>query len=202
MAAIFQGECLACGFKTIEGSDVYCARIVDSPSDSPCSHPDDRRLVIVFHPLGDSINKLSGLTHPTILDGRLVYVRRVICRECGVVYESRRVSGTNAIGCVGTFCQFAFAGLAAAIIGWKTKSLILALIVGFLALMATIGITEGLVKQYVRWRWKDRVRQFDYVKPCPHCGSKRYSSFRSSSRKFPCPQCGQVTVRIRLVGIS
>lgn len=205
MPVIYQATCSACEYKSPLYSEGYLAVILDEPSSSMHAHPDDPRLVILAHPAESSILDELGFDYKSAaIGGRLLYVRNVVCRSCGTMYEVRRIGGgAAAIGGIGCSIIMGLAICASAMIGWQHKSVWVGFLCGCLVLLGLGSAFEFALSRFVRWRHKARIAEFDRGAGCAKCGCKDYSSCTSLlSRKRACPQCGKRAVRVRAVGIS
>ncbi|MCE9532398.1 MAG: hypothetical protein K8T89_14950 [Planctomycetes bacterium] len=176
--------------------------IVDEPSQSSHADPDDRRIVILEHPLETAILKELGVTEWSAgIGGRMLYIRQVVCRACGTLYKVRRLSATTgSTGCLVILCLSAGIG---AYVGWQRNSFPLAFLAGWLGMIGMLVPTELVVSQFVRWSYQDRAKEFDRGPDCPNCHSKKYVCFRPPRwGKLRCPKCLQKSVRVNIVGKS
>lgn len=204
MAAIYQAACSACDYTSLKQSDGYLAVILDRPSPLTHAHPEDRRVVILAHPVESMILSEMGVSFRTTChEGRLLYVREVMCRSCGTMYEIRRLgAGGSALGGRGWLSILAIAMLVGALVGQQQNSIIFGLIAGCLASLSLSAIIERIVCRSIRRRYPRRVAEFDRGPGCPKCGGQEYAGFRSGWRKLVCPGCGRRSVRIRYVAKS
>jgi hypothetical protein len=220
MPIIRQAQCERCDYTSDVFPSEYGAVFVDAPSaDAPSSvvgggapygatgdariaTQSDPRLVVLAHPLEQSILDSTGQTWTSLTRaGRYVRIRRVACRDCGTLFEIRRLACPPIVGCV--------AGLAGGIIGvgvgvgvgvWAGKFWVGVSIVYGLAFGLWM-VAELAAWTYLRVRFRERARALGTSRCCPHCGSNRYARVESR-RVFPCPRCSERSMRIRTVGMS
>lgn len=205
MPSIFQATCSACEYKSPSYSEGYLAVILDEPSSSKHTHQDDRRLVILAHPgEGRILDELGFNYESAALAGRLLYVRKVVCRSCGTSYEIRRIGGgTAALGISGCLAFFGLASSVGTLIGWQGESLWNGFICGSIVFFALTAIVEFALSRFLRLRHKDRIAEFDRRPGCSKCGCKDYIRSRGSLwRKLICPQCGKHSVQVGMVSRS
>src|SRR5688572_21278386 len=100
MPLIYEATCSVCDYGSRAHSEGYLAVIVDDPCTSVDAHPDNPHLVILAHPLESMILEELGFTFTSAgLGGRLVYVKNVVCKTCGTMYELRRLgAGSGVLG--------------------------------------------------------------------------------------------------------
>ncbi len=204
MASLYKLTCSACNYTSPAQSGHKAAVIVDEPSSSNHVHPDNDRLVILAHPLESLILKELGISWgSTAFGGRGMHIHCVICRECGTIYEIRRLSaGLAALGCSGCFTILGLSVGIGILAGWQLESIWLGVVAGWLGLWALETFGDWAIARHVRRRFQDRVREFDRGPGCPRCGSTRFADFRPRREAFPCPKCTQHDLRVRCVGRS
>ena len=204
MPLIYEATCSACDYGSGHQSEGYLAVIVDNPCSSPHAHPDDPRLVILGHPLEPMILEELGFTFTSAgFGGRMVYVKNVACKACGTMYEIRHLgAGSASLGGIGCLVMLGMSGAIGAAVGWSRESILLGFVVGWVALMGFFVLGDAMLSPFVRWRHKDRVREFDRGPHCPKCQSKAYVSFPPRWGKLICPKCGKQTVKVCVVAIS
>ena len=204
MPLIYEATCSACDYGSGHLSEGYLAIIVDEPCCSIHAHPDDPRLVILGHPLESTILEELGFTFTSAgLGGRVVYVKNIVCEDCGAMYETCRLdAGSGSLGGTGCLVMLALSAAVGAAVGWKCESVPLGFTAGCLSLRGFSAFADANISAYVRWRYNDRVSEFDRGPGCPTCHSMKYVSFPPGRGKLICPSCGQRTVSVRSVGIS
>jgi transcription elongation factor Elf1 len=178
--------------------------ILDEPSTSMHAHPDNHRIVILGHPIESMILEELGFTAQSVaLGGRLLFVQNVACRACGTMYETRRVGADSAwLGGSGCLVLLLISFAVGIVVARYQESYLLGFVAGWLALIALFSLVSFVLTRYVRWRYHDRVKEFDHGPGCPKCGSKSYSAFPPRWGTLMCPKCGKQSVRVRVVGIS
>jgi hypothetical protein len=204
MPVIYGATCSACDYGANAHSEGYLAVIVDEPCTSMHAHSAEPHLVILGHPLESMILEELGFTFTSArLGGRMVYVKNVACKECGTMYEIRRLgAGSASLGGTGCLVMLGLSGAIGVAIGWNSESIFFGFIAGWLALLGFFSLGDAVISTLIRWRSKDRVRQFDRGPDCPKCHCTKYVTFRPSRCKLTCPKCGRQTVEVHRVGIS
>jgi predicted Zn-ribbon and HTH transcriptional regulator len=204
MAAIHQAMCAECGYESSHFEDCGLAVILDDHSPSYFADPENRQIVVLGHPLEDSILQEIGFTYQSAsLQGRMMKVTPVVCQDCGTIYQIRRVfSGDNAIGLSGCLWVLVISAIIGITVGWMRQSILLGLGTIWLGAGLIFGLIDFSIDRFVRWRFKKRVKEFDRSSGCPECSSKRYATSTMFWRRLPCIACGKKAVRIRMTGIS
>jgi hypothetical protein len=201
MSAPYRVCCGRCGYAAPASQACDAAVVVDEPSSSLFAHPEDKRLVVLpSFESQESILKELGLSYrAAALTGRLVLIRKVICRTCGTLYELRKLGvGLAAPGCSGFFLMALVAIVGGVTVGLITRAWWAGLLAGLGGLVLLIDITVRALSAYVRWRYRERASAFDRQAPCPRCGKWGHVAVVSVFRRvFPCPQCGQRSLRVR-----
>lgn len=204
MYPTYEVACSACDYVSDVDSEDYLAVIVDEPNTSIDAHPDEPRLVILGHPIEDMILEDFGFTFTSAgLGGRIVSVRNVACKSCGAMYEIRRL-GASFILLEGTGC-LAMLGLSSVIgvgVGWSEESIVSGVMATGLSLFGIFVVGDAILWRFVRWRYKDRVKEFDRGPECPRCHCKKYTYFPPFWGKLICPKCGKKAVTVHAEGMS
>ena len=171
----------------------------DTTADASIAETADPRLVVLPHPIESHVLAETGYTWATLARaGRYVRVRRVVCRECGTLYEIRRLAHPPALGClVGCLCGLA-AGAAG---GLQQRSFWIGLGIAYAASLASMTVAELLASAYTRRRFRERALEVAGSGSCPRCESTRYEA-ANSRRVSPCPRCSERSLRVRAVGFS
>src|ERR1044072_275065 len=122
MPPIYQAICSACNHASPVHPAGYLALILDAASPCRHAHPDDRRLIILGHPLESMILEELGFTlESAAISGRLLYIQNVVCLGCGTMYELRRLSANSgAMGISGCLSMFGVSVGIGFFIGWQT----------------------------------------------------------------------------------
>jgi hypothetical protein len=204
MPLIYETLCSACDYGSDAHSEGYLAVIVDDPCTSMHAHPDEPRLVILGHPLESMILEEFGFTFTSAgLGGRMVYVKNVACKVCGTMYEIRHLgAGSGSLGGTGCLVMLGLSGAIGVAVGWNSESIFFGFMAGWFALLGFFALGDAILSPFIRWRYKDRVREFDRGPDCPKCHCKKYVGFPPRWGKLLCPKCGNQTVKVRTVGIS
>ena len=204
MPLIYQATCSACDYCSEAHPQGYLAVIVDDPCTSMHAHPDEPRLVILGHPIESMILEELGFTFNSAgLGSRMVHVKNVACRACGTRYEIRRLGwGSASLGRAGCLVMLGLAGGIGVVVGRNSESIFFGAMAGWFAFLGFIALSHTILSPFIRWRYKDRVREFDRGPDCPKCRCKKYVGFPPHWGKLICPKCGKQTVKVRTVGIS
>lgn len=217
MPVVYQARCDRCSYSSAVFPAEYGAVLVDEPpadrqtalvagavlsgavGDPGFARQSDPRLVVLAHPIEEHILAGTGYTWFTLArEGRYVWVRRVVCGDCGTLFDVRRLTFPSGLGYqVGCLMSLA-AGVA---VGFWQESFWL----GFGAAYGVVmlwSISVGAAgRAYTRFRFRDRAAAIDGPSCCPECESRRY--FNVGSRPvLLCPSCHERSVRIRAVGKS
>ena len=147
MPLIYQGRCTACG-ATTPTLCCYQAVFLDEPSESRHAHPDDRRLVVLPHPVEDLAIEEIGHTFPSAsLAGRLVRVEPAFCKSCGRLYEVRRVTAglASSLGCAGCLACLAACGTAGTAVGLSVGGPT-GFVAGYLLTLGLLAAVDGLIE--------------------------------------------------------
>jgi len=106
MPTIFQAQCRRCSYRSDIFPAAYGAVLVDEPaaercnhvvagavlmapaSDAPIAQQHDPRLVVLAHPIEQTILAGTGYTWAGLAwTGRYVRIRRAVCQSCGTIFE-------------------------------------------------------------------------------------------------------------------
>lgn len=198
MPLTFRGNCSQCGYETpelIPGG--FAVLVTDQEED--LRRQRGQTVPVVLHPFKDFVLDEFGLTfHTTAWGGQLVEVQNLVCRDCGRVSESRRLTaGGVAIGCGGCSAIAGLGLVAGLVTGLLIANPFLGAGIGiaFCVLTAT-GIEFG-ANRYVRWRYRERAEAVELSRMCTHCGG--WNCVQLGTRgggPFPCPDCGENAVRM------
>jgi hypothetical protein len=185
----------------LSDNPVVAGAVVDRPAGEPrFLHQDDPRLIVLAHPLERSILRSTGYTLTTCaLAGRYVQIHQVICRNCGTLFDVRRLTAPPLLGCpVGLA-----AGLAAGVlVGIQDESFCLGVTTGYLTAIGVMLLLHFPAALFVRWRYRERARAIEGLGECPQCGSRDRAVVPTCKERLPCPACKQRTQAIRTVGMS
>jgi hypothetical protein len=214
---IYQARCNRCTYASDVFPSEYGAVFVDKPpvggygtvvagavlhgavGEAGIAEQADPRLLVLAHPIEDHILAETGYTWTGLaLAGRYVRIRRVVCRDCGTLFEVRQLSCPPALGCqIGCL-----SGLVVCVVAgvwgrsfWLGFGVASGTVLGCMAVAGTVGWV------YTQVRFRDRARELKGSRCCPRCNSDRYIGVESR-RVFPCPQCSKRFMRIRAVGMS
>lgn len=199
MPALYRGECAACGHHTRETSDAYQAIVVDPPVNSAHAHPDDDRIVVLPQPASSAVLDELGLTHRSAtFAGRFIAIERLFCRECGELYEARRLGAAPlALGCAPPVGVGLAGGVA---VGLTVGRFSIGVIAGILLLVIVSAVVDRITDRYVRKRFAERARDFDREAMCPRCGARAGRKPGTGSGPIPCPACGEQALLLECVG--
>lgn len=217
LPTIFQARCDHCNFSSNVFPSGYGAVFVDEPREvqsrpviaggvvdggigqTQFAEQSDPRLVALAHPIEHHILSQTGYTWNSLaLAGRYVWVRYVVCQNCGTLFGVRRLTCPPTFGC--SFgCIFGLVCGIAVGVCWQNFWLGFATAYGSVLLAVCVASTLGWA--YTRLRFRERARKIDSPRSCPHCESHRYVGVENRG-VFPCPQCSEKSMRIRSVGIS
>lgn len=199
MAAILQGKCKDCGYKTPWFVGETGAIVLDEGDRAPyyCHDPKSPRIVVLTHPLEQSIEEDVGITYKEAQRaGRYIRICRQCCGSCGHFYESRVLGFPQfALGCWPPIAVAVSTGVAV----WAaTRSVrITAIAVWILPLVAN-SIVDLIAKQIIL-RKKTRIADpFCTSANCPECGS----NCPKTRGVLPCPECRKTGMKIEMVAIS
>jgi hypothetical protein len=217
LPTIYQAHCDRCPYASDEFPAEYGAVFVDEPSPggsglvvagavlyetaagADIAEQPDTRFVVLAHPIEDHILGETGYTWTGLAwAGRYVRVRRVVCRDCGSLFEVRRLTVPPAFGCQVGY----FVGLAAGLgIGFWKGSFCAGFGATYGAVLGCWAVASLACWLHTRLRFRERAREVDGPRSCPRCGSGRYAA-ADSRRVFPCPQCSERSMRVQSVGMS
>lgn len=197
MPLVFHAACADCGYESPALSPGGFAVLVPD-TDEPTPPILGRRHPPVLHPFAPYVLDEFGLTFASAAwGGQLVEFETVVCRDCGRVFERRRLTaGGAAIGCAGCLTLAAAAAVVAVVVAIAVGNPFVGLGVGAVAAVAVAAVIECGASGIVRRRYRDRVGQVDTPRTCPDCGGRRCSRVGSGGGPFPCPSCGHRAVRI------
>jgi hypothetical protein len=214
---IFQARCENCDFASAVFPAEYGAVFVDQPQannsgtvvagavlhgdakNAEIAEQADPRLIVLAHPIEFEILAESGYTWTTLAwAGRYVRVRRVVCRDCGTLFEIPQLTFPPAVGCEVGCISGLVIGVAVGI--WR-RSLVVGFGAAYTAVLGCVVLLSVAGIVYTRVRFRRRARELRGSACCPRCRSGRYAG-AESRRVFPCPKCSQPAMRVRRVGIS
>jgi len=214
LAGIFQGICSNCHHESAVVADGSMAILINR-DDPALRIPLNEKLVSndigelptgdnfclleLAHPLEDSILHSTGISFPEAsYGGRLVLLTSVVCRKCGTVYNRRRLTvRTGSAGCLIALAAFFSVSPLA---GLWLQSFWVGLASGYAVLML-VSACDQLVAWLFLQRFRNRAKALALPANCPKCGSTSAQSV-TRSRRVPCPECGQFSVRFRMTAIS
>ena len=101
MTSIYSGKCDNCGYETNHVSEAQACIRLDSPTDTVFTDPDDKRFILLLHPLEDHALSETGHTlRSASREGRYFVELAYFCRSCGNPYFVRKLSTTGGhMGC-------------------------------------------------------------------------------------------------------
>jgi hypothetical protein len=215
MPTVYQGICRDCGYTTSFLSEEYGAVFVDQPvaeaqqelagavimagNSGPMASIDDHRFVVLRHPGEESDLRATGYTWRDLLkQGRYVRVTNVICRECGTLFQRRRLAAPNAFGCVTALVLGVIVGLSA---GIRMRSISAGFAAWFVGAMVVLIGAEFCAALYVRLRFRTRAKMLAAERTCPGCGADHAKKI-GWGRSVACPSCRRCSLRFKVVGIS
>lgn len=215
MPTLFQGICRHCGHQTPPLSKGYGAVFVDQPvaqaqrhvagavvasgDGSAMASVDDLRFVVLRHPIEDSDLAKTGYTwHDLLRQGRYVRVTNVICRDCGTLFQRRRLSPPGAFGCITAMTLGVVVGLAA---GLWMRSFVLGLLAWYVVATAVSIGAEFCAALYVRLRFRARAKALAAERTCPRCGADNAKTI-GSGRSVVCSACCRRSLRFKVAGVS
>lgn len=216
MPTIYQGHCASCGYGSAIFPAGYGAVFVDEPPAEPSSSlilgavligpasgaefaaQDDPRLVVLAHQGEQDILEETGYTWWGLAwSGRYVEARRVVSPSCGRIFDVRKLACPPGLGCMVGSALGLVAGVAAGI--WEGSFCF-----GGAAGLAVVLVCNGLASlgasAYLRLRF--RARALAGPNRCPGCGADKYVGVEGCRDSFPCPQCGERSMRMQSVGTS
>ena len=200
MPVIYQGHCSSCDYESPTISDGHCGAVIahdPSKISEYAVHPTDNRIVVLMHPLEQSIIEDHGYTYASAtFQGRYLTIKDYFCKSCGHVYETRRLSSANLVfGCLPPLLVAIVVG---ATIGYIRSSFVDGFFAGMFATFVAWFVIDWLVGIGIRIRYADRNREFRIARVCPRCGSRR----AATGGRLPCPQCKQNSMKVKAVGMS
>jgi hypothetical protein len=201
MSVVYRVCCDKCHYAVPPSPASASAVIADELSSSAFAHPEGKSLVVLPQSLHSQrmIFKQLGLSHrAAALAGRLVFIRHVICGQCGASYELRRLAaGLTTPECVGFLVLALLATAGGVTVRLITGAWWAGLLAGLGSLFLLIEVTARALSAYVRWRYRNRTLAFTTSGPCPRCGGREYVDLAASLKHvFPCPQCGERSLRV------
>ncbi|HEY1186457.1 MAG TPA: hypothetical protein VGE74_02320 [Gemmata sp.] len=220
MPTIYQARCDRCSYASDVFPAEYGAVFVDEPPvggsgavvagavlhgyarEAVIAEPSDPRLVVLAHPIEDDILAETGYTWTGLAwAGRYVRVHRVVCRDCGTLFEVRWLTCPPALGCLG--CQLGCAtGLLTGIgVGIWQRSFCVGFSTTYGVLLGSMAVVSLVGWIYTRVWFRERVREVAGPRCCPRCESGKYYG-AESSRVLPCPRCSEWSMRVHSVGMS
>lgn len=198
MPTVYQGTCTACGY---EGRPVTaggpCLLVTDADEDR--RRRAGEPVPVLLHPLVPSVLDEFGLSFALAAwGGRLVEVRRVVCRDCGRVYDRRRLTaGGVPVGCGGCLGIAAVGGVVAVATGAAAGNPFVGLAAGGLAGASLLAGVELGASAIVRRRFRYRAAAVRTPPGCPDCGGRHVTPVDRTRGPVPCPQCGSRTLRFQ-----
>ncbi len=217
MPTIYQSTCDRCSYISDLYSEAYGAIWVDEPrtatgetvvagavlheptGDARIESIYDPHLVVLAHPGEQMILEQEGYTWLKLArEGRYVFVQRVICDACGHHFDIRKLSIPSGTGCLSTLLVGIVVGIGMGV--WLASfwwGLIIAY--GLTVCFALLSSVAGRI--FLHLKYRERQYSVDGPTACPKCSNKNYSKV-TSRRALTCPQCGEKTLHVRMVGIS
>lgn len=198
MPLVFRAACGECEYQSADIPPGGYAVLVPDPDGPPllaADHPP------VLHPFAPFVLDEFGLTFATAAwGGQLVERSSMACRDCGRVFERRRLTaGGAALGCGGCGVIAGLAVALGAVAAFASGNPFVGGGVGAVAgVLLAAGVEMG-ASAIVRGRYPDRARAVDTPRTCPGCHGNRVARVGSGSGPFPCPACGRRAVRFTAV---
>lgn len=217
MPSLYQARCTHCGNASDILTDGYGAVWVDAPVTSPfpqvlagaslteetngaeIEHNFDPNLVVLAHPAESTILASMGYTWWRLAwAGRFVQICRVICRQCGTQFKTRTLMCPPAIGCnVGCLTGL----LTGVMAGLWLQSVWQGLGVGYGAMIGMWIVVSWVGRVYTRVRFRERAVRVNGPTACPNCQADDFANVGRGG-VYPCLKCGEVSVRLKMVGKS
>jgi len=214
LAAIYQGTCKHCGYKSSADANGALAVLIERDH-AALEVPFNKRLVsydtgdlaaaeslcllVLAHPLEDSILHSTGLAFgEASRNGRLVSLQSVVCRTCGTTFNRRKlIARTGAAGCFPWLTVCLIAGFTA---GYWARSFWIGLGALYCALLVSWAVDPAMQWWWLR-HFRERAKLLARPCSCPSCGS---DSVQSVTRSNPvaCHSCRQKSMTFKMVGIS
>lgn len=212
MPSVYEASCSHCGFRSGAFPEGYGAVWLDEAVEGArplvagmaattdrFATTTDARLVVLAHPLEESILKEIGYTQMRLLcEGRFVWVNNVLCAACGHLYGRRRLQAPGGVGCVSTLLVALLAG---AVVSFARSNVAAGLAAGMVTILVVSFFVEALAYSYTRVRFRERARVVASVRACPRCSSSAQCK-PQTSQLLPCPECRAVTLSGTCVGRS
>jgi hypothetical protein len=201
MPPLFQGTCSACGYEPPPVSPGGpCLLVTDAAEDR--RRRIGEHVPVVLHPLTPYVLNEFGLSFALAAwGGRLVEARRLVCPDCGRVYERRWLTaGGVPVGCGGCLGIAVFAGAAAAAAGVAARNPFAGLAIGGAAGAGLLAAAELGASVIVRWWYPERAAAVRTPAECPDCGGRPGIRVNKLRKTVPCPQCGSKTMRYFAAG--
>jgi hypothetical protein len=201
MAVVYRGSCSVCGYES-EPTTAGGPHVLVTDDDEDRRRRAGEDVPVILHPLTPYVLDEFGLSFAAAAwDGRLVDVRRLVCRDCGRVYESRRLTaGGVPVGCGGCLGIAAVAVVIAVAAGAILQNPFAGVTVGALA---GVGLFAGIElggSALVRRRFPHRAAAVATPPGCPACGGRVGVPVDRAAGPVPCPQCGGRSLRYLAVG--
>ena len=193
----FRGNCSHCGYESPEMSPGGFAVFV-TDRDEDQRRRRGQSVPVVLHPFKDFVLDEFGLSfHSTAWGGQLVEVQNLVCRDCGRVTESRRLTaGGVAIGCGGC-SAIAVAGLVIGVVsGLVASNPFIGAGIGVACCVLAATAIEFGATRLVRRRFPERAEAVDAPRMCSNCGGWNCARLGARGGPFPCPDCGETSVRM------
>jgi hypothetical protein len=221
MPVVYLARCANCAWESGIFPGSYWAALVDPPvgersdtliagavvndagAGTPLARQDDPRFVVIAHPIEGRILTQLGHTFGSLgRTGRLFQCHRVSCPSCGTLFDQRRLSPDPAFECIGCFAG-ALVGVAAGLgVGvWLNRIWLVFPIGGVITLLALLATGRG-ISAFLRYKYRDRIRQLDGPDGCPVCGTPDPVPLAGKKDGLMCPACRQREVTVRSVGMS
>lgn len=197
MPATVRGTCSHCGYESPTFVPAGFAVLI-TDADEDRRRQLGETVPIVLHPFRDYVLEEFDLSfHSTAWGGQLVEVQNLICRDCGRSTETRRLTaGGVAIGCGGCSAIAVLGMIAGAATAFAVGNpFIGAGVAVALSVILATGIEFG-ANRFVRWRYRERAAAVDTSRMCSHCGGWNCVLAGPRGGPFPCPECGENTVRM------
>jgi uncharacterized OB-fold protein len=154
-------------------------------------------LVTLPHPIEDDALREQGETwFNATIHGRLFQITNLMCRQCGSINCSPRLSCVTSYGCS--------AGIVLAFVTFillKQLTPIPPQLLGFVSFIG-VFVPDFLLARWLQFRYRKRIAQLAFTQ-CSKCGSPdAIAVSRCKSETMICSKCQQPTMRISIAGRS